>query len=179
MTLDENASDAVQSLTAGEKTITWHDPLATAAIATSMSGREFLEGIRDGVIPAPPIAKLMDFSIEEVSDGRVIFGCVPDESHYNPIGMVHGGLVATLADTVLGCSVHSMLEAGVAYTSIDLTVSYLRPVFADGSKLRAIGQVTKLGRRVAFATAEILDVNDKTVATASGSVLIMDSRPTS
>jgi uncharacterized protein (TIGR00369 family) len=121
----------------------------------------------------------MDFSIEEVDDGRVVFGCVPDHSHYNPIGMVHGGLVCTLADTVLGCSVHSLLEAGVAYTSIDLNVSYLRPVYADGSKLRAIGKVTRMGRRVAFATAEILDANDKIVATASGSVLIMDSRTTS
>jgi uncharacterized protein (TIGR00369 family) len=177
MTID-NTPISDERTTPNEKTITWSDPLATAAKGASMSGRAFLEGIRDGVIPAPPIAKLMDFSIEEVGAGRVVFSCVPDHSHYNPIGMVHGGLVCTLADTVLGCCVHSRLEAGVAYTSIDLTVSYVRPVYADGSKLRAIGTVTKLGRRVAFATAEILDANDKIVATASGSVLIMDSRTT-
>jgi len=176
MTLEDNNSDATEFRSQNEKTITWHDPLATAAIGATMSGRQFLEGVRDGVIPAAPIATLMNFSIEEVGDGRVVFGCVPDESHYNPIGMVHGGLVCTLADTVLGCSVHSLLEAGVAYTSIDLSVSYLRPVFADGTKLLAVGQVTKLGRRVAFATAEIVDANNKMVATATGSVLIMDSR---
>jgi uncharacterized protein (TIGR00369 family) len=176
MTIEDNAAKPVDFGPSSEKVISWHDPLTTAAIGTSMSGRQFLEGIRDGLIPAAPIGKLMDFSIEEIGDGRVVFGCVPDHSHYNPIGMVHGGLVCTLADTVMGCSVHSLLEAGVAYTSIDLSISYLRPVFADGSKLRAIGQVTKMGRRVSFATAEILDANDKIVASATGSILIMDSR---
>lgn len=179
MALKQDNADMSGETTSSQKTIAWQDPLATAAIGSTLSGRQFLEGIRDGDIPAPPIAKLMDFSIEEVGEGRVVFGCVPDESHYNPIGMVHGGLVCTLADTVLGCSVHSLLEAGVVYTSIDLNVSYLRPVYADGSKLRAIGTVTKMGRRVAFATAEILDAKDRVVATASGSVLIMDSRPAS
>jgi uncharacterized protein (TIGR00369 family) len=159
-----------------EKTVSWYDPMPTAALAKNMSGRDFLERIRDGRIPAPPIAKLLDFSIEEVGDGRVVFGCIPDESHYNPIGLVHGGLVCTLADTVMGCAVHSLLEPGVGYTSIDLSISYLRPVHADGGKLLATGVVTKFGRRVAFSSAEIVDSDMKIVATASGSVLIFDNR---
>ena len=159
-----------------EKTISWFDPMPTAALGKDMSGRNFLEGIRDGSIPAPPIAKLLDFSLEEVGEGRVVFGCIPDESHYNPIGMVHGGLVCTLADTVMGCAVHSLLEPGVGYTSIDLSISYVRPVHADGRKLLATGVVTKFGRRVAFSSAEIVDADKKIVATATGSVLIMDSR---
>jgi uncharacterized protein (TIGR00369 family) len=162
--------------TVRERTVSWQDPMTTASIGRTMSGRNFLEAIRDGDIPAAPIATLMGFTIEEVSEGRVVFGCTPDESLYNPIGVVHGGLVCTLADTVIGCAVHSLLEAGVAYTSIDLTVNYLRPVVADGTKLLAAGTVTKPGRRVAFATAEIVDANNKIVATASGSVLIMDAR---
>jgi uncharacterized protein (TIGR00369 family) len=161
---------------AREKTVSWHDPMTTASLGRTMSGREFLEAVRDGQLPAAPIAKLMEFSIEEVGEGRVVFGCTPDESLYNPIGTVHGGLVCTLADTVIGCAVHSLLEAGVAYTSIDLTVNYLRPVTADGTKLLATGTVTKPGRRVAFATAEIVDASGKVVATGTGSVLIMDLR---
>ncbi|MGA2295314.1 MAG: PaaI family thioesterase [Acidimicrobiales bacterium] len=159
-----------------ERTVAWQDPMATATIGRTMSGRDFLDAIRNGDLPAPPIALLMGFSLEEVGEGRVVFGCTPDESLYNPIGVVHGGLVCTLADTVIGCAVHSLLEPGVAYTSIDLTVNYLRPVVADGTKLLATGTVTKPGRRVAFATAEIVDANNKMVATASGSVLIMDTR---
>ncbi|MGA2969397.1 MAG: PaaI family thioesterase [Acidimicrobiales bacterium] len=173
---DERMSDAGQYGTPREKIISWYDPMPTAALGKNMSGRNFLEGIRDGSIPAPPIAKLLDFAIEEVGEGRVVFGCVPDESHYNPIGMVHGGLVCTLADTVMGCAVHSLLEPGVGYTSIDLNISYVRPVHADGRKLLATGVVTKFGRRVAFSSAEIVDADRKIVATASGSLLIMDGR---
>jgi uncharacterized protein (TIGR00369 family) len=173
---DERMIDAGRYGPMREKTVSWFDPMPTATLGKNMSGRSFLEAIRDGSIPTPPIAKLMGFSLEEVGEGRVVFGCVPDESHYNPIGLVHGGLVCTLADTVIGCAVHSLLEPGVGYTSIDLNISYVRPVHADGGKLLATGVVTKFGRRVAFASAEIVDADKKIVATASGSLLIMDSR---
>ncbi|MGD0054178.1 MAG: PaaI family thioesterase [Acidimicrobiales bacterium] len=161
---------------AREKLVTWHDPMQLASIAPTMSGRQFLESIRSGLYPAPPIAALMGLDIDEVDEGRVVFRCVPDESLYNPIGVVHGGLVCTLLDTVIGCAVHSTLEAGVAYTSIDLSVSYLRPVRAGAKALIATGRVTKPGRRVAFASAEIVDGSGQLVATGSGSVLIMDNR---
>jgi uncharacterized protein (TIGR00369 family) len=113
----------------------------------------------------------------EVGDGRVVFECRPDQSAYNPIGVVHGGLVCTLADTVAGCAVHSTLGRGVAYTSIDISVNYLRPVTSGSGVLRATGLVTKRGKRVAFATAEIVDGAGKTVATAASNCLVMDNRP--
>ena len=77
------------------------------------------------------MASVFGFAITDVEVGRVIFECTPDESAYNPIGVVHGGLVCTLADSVVGCAVQTTLDAGVAYTSIDLNVSYLRPVTVD------------------------------------------------
>ena len=85
------------------------------------------------------------------------FGCTLDESVYNPIGVVHGGLVCTLLDTVAGCAVHTTLPPGVAYTSIELKVNYLRAVHAHSGPLTAIGRVVKPGRRVAFAEGEVLD----------------------
>jgi uncharacterized protein (TIGR00369 family) len=109
--------------------------------------------------------------------GRVLFECEADESAYNPIGLVHGGLVCTLADTVAACAVQTTLDVGVGYTSIDLNVSYLRPVTADSGVLRATGRVTKPGRRVAYSTAEIVDQAGKLVVTATSSCLIMDGRP--
>jgi uncharacterized protein (TIGR00369 family) len=141
-----------------------------------MSGLAFIRAIRDARVAPPPIASVFDFAITDVEVGRVVFECTPDESVYNPIGVVHGGLVCTLADSVVGCAVHTTLEAGVAYTSIDLNVSYLRPVTVDSGRLRAIGRVTKPGRRVAFASAEIFDASDKPVATATSTLLIMDGR---
>jgi len=160
------------------KTVQWYDPKITAEAAARMAGLEFLRAIRDGLLPPPPIASLLGFAATELERGYVVFEGTPDESVYNPIGTVHGGLVCTMADTVAACAVHTTLEAGVGYTSIDLNVSYTRPVTRDSGRLRAIGTVVKPGRRVAFSRAEILDGAGKVVATATSSCLIMpaDSR---
>ena len=157
------------------KTVEWYDPMITAAAASRMSGLEFLRAIMDGELPPPPIASLLGFRPSKIELGHVVFEGTPDASVYNPIGTVHGGLVCTLADTVAACAVHTTLPAGVAYTSIDLNVSYTRPVTKDSGSLRAIGTVVKPGRRVAFASAEILDAAGKVVATATSSCLVMGS----
>jgi uncharacterized protein (TIGR00369 family) len=154
------------------RTVTWHDPRITAAGALERSGLETLQAIRDGILPPAPIGMLMQFDIRALEEGRVEFGCTLDESVYNPIGVVHGGLVCTLLDTVAGCAVHTTLPAGMGYTSIEIKVNYLRAVHASSGPLTAIGTVTKPGRRVAFAEGEILDAQGRTVATASSSLLV-------
>jgi uncharacterized protein (TIGR00369 family) len=154
------------------RTVRWHDPAITALGAMERSGLETMRAIRDGELPAPPIAHLMQFDIVELAEGRVEFSCVLDESVYNPIGVVHGGLVCTLLDTVAGCAVHTTLPQGMAYTSIELKVSYLRPVHATSGPLTAVGTVVKPGRRVAFAEGEVRDAAGAVVATASSSLLV-------
>lgn len=96
----------------------------------------------------------------------------PGEEHYNPIGSVHGGVYATLLDSAAGCAVHSTLPAGMAYTSLDLTTKFLRPITFDSGKIRAVGRVRSHGRRTAFAEAELLDANDRLLAHATSSCLI-------
>jgi uncharacterized protein (TIGR00369 family) len=155
------------------KAVTYYDPIATARALQHLTGLEAIEAIRTGVVAPPPIASLFGFEILEVAAGDVTFSCTPDESAYNPIGLVHGGLVCTLLDTVVGCAVHTTLPAGVGYTSIEIKVNYLRGVHANGGALIARGQVIKPGRRVAFADGEVRDSDGKLVATASGSCLIM------
>jgi uncharacterized protein (TIGR00369 family) len=154
------------------RTVTWHDPMITAAGALERTGLQTMEAIRDGVLPPPPIAMLVQMGITAVEEGRVEFTCAVDESVYNPIGVVHGGLVCTMLDTVAGCAVHTTLPAGVAYTSIELKVSYLRAVHTSSGPLTAIGRVVKPGRRVAFAEGEVRDAAGRTVATASSSLLV-------
>jgi len=154
------------------RTVTWYDPLVTAAGGLERSGLETLEALRDGLLPPPPIVPLMQMDLVAVEVGRVEFCCLVDESVYNPIGVVHGGLVCTLLDTVAGCAVHTTLPAGVGYTSIELKVNYLRAVHATSGPLTAIGRVVKPGRRVAFAEGEVLDAAGRTVATASSSLLV-------
>ncbi|MGY1808810.1 PaaI family thioesterase [Blastococcus sp. SYSU D00669] len=154
------------------RTVSWHDPMLTAAGALERSGLETMQAIRDGVLPPPPIARLLQMEFADVAEGRVEFRCSLDESVYNPIGVVHGGVVCTLLDSVLGCAVHTTLPQGTAYTSIELKVNYLRAVHATSGPLTAIGRVVKPGRRVAFAEGEVLDDAGRTVATASSSLLV-------
>src|SRR6516165_7673734 len=149
------------------KVVTWYDQAATVAGGTGLSGLQFMQALLDGEFPPPPIALLLNMRPTKVDRGLAIFECTPDESVYNPIGLVHGGLVCTLADSVAGCAVHTTLEPGVGYTSIDITVNYLRPVTL------ASGRVTKPGRRVASATAEVADSVGRLVATATSNCLIL------
>lgn len=155
------------------KTITWYDPVQVAQARATHPGIEYLRAIRDGLAPPPPMAAHFGFRIVEVEPGDVTFLCQPDQSAYNTMGTIHGGLVCTLLDSVLGCAVQSTLPVGSGYTSIELKVNYLRPVHSDTGELRAHGWVTKPGRRVAFGDADVRDANGKIVATASGSCLVM------
>jgi uncharacterized protein (TIGR00369 family) len=158
---------------ARSKTVRWFDPAATVAAGAGRSGLEFMRALADGSIPPPPIALLLDMWLTSVAVGRVVFECRPDESVYNPIGVIHGGLVCTLADSVAGCAVQTTLEPGYGFTSIDITVNYLRPVTLASGLLVATGEVTKPGRRVALATAEVVDGSGKTVASATSNCLVI------
>lgn len=157
---------------ARSKMVTWYDPMTLAASAAGLTGLEFLQALRDGRLPPPPIASLVGMNPISVELGDVVFSCLPDESVYNPIGVVHGGLVCTLLDTVAACAVHSTLPINVGFTSVEIKVSYLRPV-RGGVELTAHGWVTKPGRRVAFAEADVRDPSGVVLATASSTCLVM------
>ncbi|WP_158867901.1 PaaI family thioesterase [Leifsonia sp. AG29] len=137
-----------------------------------MTGLEYLRTMLRGELPPPPITSLMRMSLTAVDAGTATFVCEPDESHYNPIGTVHGGLVCTLLDSALGCAVQTTLPQGFGYTSIGITVNYLRPVHSHSGPLTCVATVTKPGRRVAFADGVVTDSAGKTVATATGSLLV-------
>lgn len=160
---------------ARSKSLIWYDPAVTVAAGAGLSGLELMQAGVDGRLPLPPIALLLNMRPTSAERGLVTFECTPDESVYNPIGVVHGGLVCTLADSVTGCAVHTTLEAGVGYASIDITVSYLRPVTLESGTLAATGRVVKPGRRVATATAEVHDGSGRLVATATSNCLITGS----
>jgi uncharacterized protein (TIGR00369 family) len=155
-----------------QRTITWEDPLAAAEHGRTMSGLEYMTAIAEGKLPGAPIAAHLNMTIVSVSDGEVVFAAQPDESLYNPIGMVHGGVAATMLDSAIGCAVHTKLPAGVFYSSIDLKVSYLKAIHPSIGEIRARGRVVKAGSRVAFGEAELTDLNGALLATGSGSCLI-------
>jgi len=154
------------------RTISWQDPLIGANLAKTMSGLEYMQAMIDGAIPAPPISGLMSMTAISAKLGEVAFACLPDESMYNPIGTVHGGLVCTLLDSVCGCAVQTTLPPGQGYTSLEIKISYLRPVLASTGELKAVGKVTKPGSRAAFAEGSVFDSAGKLLATASSTLLV-------
>ena len=120
----------------------------------------------------PPIGDTLEFSLTEAGDGWATFEGLPGRRAYNPIGTVHGGYAATLLDSACGCAVHSTLAVGEGYTSLDLTVKFLKAVTVESGRLRAVGTVMQRGRRTALAEAKLYDGRDKLVAYASSSCLI-------
>lgn len=138
----------------------------------AMTGMQQLQAMVDGLLPPPPISELVgmiDFGGEQ---GAISVALVPQRRHYNPLGTVHGGIISTLLDTAAGCSVHSTLDVGQGYTSLDLTVKFLRAVTVDSGRLRAEGRVIHRGRRTALAEAVLLDAAGRQVAHATSSCMV-------
>ena len=154
--------------------VTWHEPGPSTATGLSMAGVDYLRAMANGELPQPPIAGLMRFDIVSADPGRVVFACQPDESAYNPIGAVHGGLVCTLLDSVTGCAIHSTLPQGKGYTSVEIKVNYLKAVRLNSGVLTATGTVVKSGSRVGFAEGVIIDAGGAVVATATSTLRVFD-----
>jgi uncharacterized protein (TIGR00369 family) len=155
-----------------QRSYAWDDPAITAAAAREFDGAKFLQAILDGSLPGAPIAHTLDFRPVSVRPGVVAFEFTPAEYHYNPIGSVHGGMLATLCDSACGCAVQSLLPAGTYYTSLDLSVKFLRPVTAATGPMTCEGTVTHLGGRSALAQARLTDAAGKLYAHATSSCMI-------
>jgi uncharacterized protein (TIGR00369 family) len=162
-------SDTIDTRT---RTISWEDPRAMALAGRGLSGLEYLRKIVAGELPRPPIGALMNFNIAELSEGRAVFTVEPAEYHYNPIGVVHGGLAATLLDSAMGCAVHSTLPAGVGYTTLEIKVNYLRPMTAETGLVRCEAQIIHVGGRTATAEGRVLDESGKLYAHATTTCMI-------
>ena len=151
----------------------WGDPMLSAMAARTSAGIDVLRALAAGELPAPPILATLGFELESVEPGRVVFAVDPAEYHYNPIGSMHGGVYATVLDSATGCAVHSLLPAGVGYTSLDLSVKFLRAVVVATGRIRCVGTVTHLGGRMALAEARLTDGRDRLLATATSSILLI------
>lgn len=156
------------------RTYSWNDPLINAAEIGRRSGLEFLLAMTRGELPPPPIMQTLGIDRIEPSDGRVIVVMSPTEFHYNPLGTVHGGVIATLLDTAAACAVHTTLPAGFGYTSLDLTTKFLRPVTVDSGPLRCEGTVVHRGRTTALSEARLFDARDRLVAQATSTCLLFE-----
>ena len=124
---------------------------------------------------AAPIAKTLDYRLIEVEEGRVVFEGTPTRAVYNPIGTVHGGWMATLLDSACACAVHSMLQPGQVYTTLEIKTVFHRAL-TEGVPVKAEGRIVQIGRRAGFAEADLKGVDGKLYATATSTCLVMEAK---
>lgn len=128
-----------------------------ATQARTMSGQAYLDAMSAGTIDFPPLLHTLDFKVEGASEGSAVFSFQPQEFHYNPIGTVHGGVITAMLDSAMGCSLHSMLEAGIGYTTLEIKVNFLKAITIKTGVLKAIGKVIHNGSRTALTEAQLVD----------------------
>jgi uncharacterized protein (TIGR00369 family) len=139
-----------------------------------MSGLEFLSRIADGRASQPPIGKVLGFRLAEVSPGFALFTMTPGSQHYNPIGVVHGGIAGILLDSCMGCAVQSHLPAGTGYTTLEFKISFIKGMTEHTGPVRSEGKTLSVGRRAATAEARITDAKGRLLAHATTTCLVFE-----
>ena len=157
-----------------QRTFSWSDPGELARAGQRLSGLDFLRAIQAGELPPPPVLALLGVQLGSVEEGRVMMRLQPAEFHYNPIGSVHGGVLATLLDSVMGCAVQSMLPQGRGYTTLEFKVSFVRGVRLGTGEIAAEGKIVHVGRQTALAEGTVRDRRNRVVATATTTCLLFD-----
>src|SRR6266850_3949373 len=140
-----------------ERVVDWQAPAPVAKAAAAMSGLEAMCAIRDGVLPPPPMARLIGFRMRVAEPGRIVMELEPHESLENTIGLLHGATAAALLDTAMGCAVTTMLPAGQASVTLDLKLTYLRPLSVKSGTISAEGKLIKLGRQTSYTEGFVRD----------------------
>lgn len=146
--------------------------VATPDQIAGMSGREVLEAMITGRLPAAPIARLMGFDLVDVGDGIAIFQGEPNADLLNPLGTVHGGWALTLIDSAGGCAAHSTLAPGFGYTTIETKANFARPITPNNGPIRAEGRVVTAGRRIIATEIRMIDTRDRIVAHGTSTLMI-------
>jgi uncharacterized protein (TIGR00369 family) len=153
--------------------VTWEDPIAAFAAGKALAGLDYMKEMIAGRIAPPPIMRLMGFRLTQVGEGLAVFECEPGEQHYNPIGVVHGGLAMTLLDSAMGCCVHTRLPANTGYTTLEAKVNLVRAITAKTGTIRATGKVIHLGGKTATAEARLEDAAGKLYAHGTTTCIIL------
>ncbi len=160
------------------RTITWEDPAPGLAVFGTISGRAYLQGMIDRLYPSAPIGSLIGFERMTLGDGVCRVELLPREYHTNPMGTMHGGVVATLLDTVLGCALLTQLAAGEGHTTATLEIKFLRPVTLTTGCIIAEGRVIHRGRTLGTTEAKLTDSDGKLLATATSTLAMFPVPPT-
>jgi len=160
------------SSTTRHRAYAWEDQSPTMTAAGTHDGLAILQAIGRAELPLPPALQTLDIRPVEAEPGRVSFTMVASEFHMNPFGLVHGGVLAALLDTAMGCAVHSLLPVGASYVTSELNVRYLRGVGLANGALTCTGAVVKPGRRSMVVQATVTDDSGREVAIGGCTCLV-------
>jgi uncharacterized protein (TIGR00369 family) len=140
----------------------------------AMTGLEYVQGLVNGTLPLNTMAETLGYDIVEASKGRVVAAAEPHARHRNPAGTIHGGLAATLLDSCMGLAVRSMLDKGVAQTTLEFKISFVRPITPETGLVKAEGKVITCGRRVGTAEGRLTDKDGRVLAHGTTTCLIFE-----
>jgi uncharacterized protein (TIGR00369 family) len=163
---EQNESDATRT-----RVITWKAPVVDRGAIAALSGLEYLQQLVDSK-RGVPIAELMNLELVRIAPGEAVFAGTPAEYHYNPIGSVHGGFAATLLDSALGCAIHTTLQAGIGYTTVELKVNYVRAIRMTTGRVTCTAHVIHVGNQIGTSEARITDSQGKLYAHGSTTCMI-------
>jgi uncharacterized protein (TIGR00369 family) len=149
--------------------------LASREALAGESGLDFLRGLMEGRHPAPPFSRTTRTYLVEAEEGRVIFKGTPDEAFFNPLGTIHGGWTAGILDSAMACAVHSTLQPGQGYTTVEFKVNLVRPVLPASGELTCEGILVHRGGTVATSEGYLRDAEGRLLAHGTETCLIFDA----
>jgi uncharacterized protein (TIGR00369 family) len=160
---------------ARERTFTWTNPLELAKRLFGVEGTAWLHAMKAGELPPPPLVSALGMDIESVGDGSVAFSMNAEEWMCNPAGVIHGGMTATLLDTVLTLAVMTKIPAGSSAQTIDMNIHYVRPVLPTGEKIVAEGKAVHVGSTIGTAEGRVHNAAGKLIAHGTATLAIIDN----
>jgi uncharacterized protein (TIGR00369 family) len=160
-----------------ERVVDWQAPGPVAKVAAAMSGLDAMRAIRDGILPEPPMARLIDFRLRVAEPGRIVMELQPHEGLENTIGLLHGATAAALLDTAMGCAISTMLPAGQGAVTLDLKLTYLRPLSVKSGTISAEGKLIKLGRQTSYAEGSVRDGSGNLAVHATATFSMVGETP--
>ncbi|HKM89243.1 MAG TPA: PaaI family thioesterase [Candidatus Acidoferrales bacterium] len=135
------------------------------------AAQETVQKIISGEAPSPPVARLIGFHLVSAAEGAALFEMDADERHWNPMGTVHGGVLCDIADAAMGFAYATKLEEGESFTTVELKINYLRPVWK--ARLRASARIVKKGRKMGLVECDVTDEKGNLVARASSTCMTL------
>ena len=158
------------------RTFNYGESFEAIQLSKDLTGLEYLQGMQKGEIPEAPAVSALDIEISEVTFGKANFEFIPQDFHYNAVGTVHGGVISTILDTAMGCTLMTTLTKDLTFTTLELKVNFIKAVTVKTGKMIAVGKIIHAGRTTAIIEASLIDEVGKVYAHGTSTCLIMQKR---